>query len=438
MKFLNALGICLFFASLHSSVYAKEEAPMRNKDASAISAQKENYDAHRSYVSYHFEDEEMDFAFQWLLGSLSNGGAELGEAFYAAGNITDGDPKSWQNEWEKMAQRKESRAKAALEKGHKATAREAYLKASNYYRTALVSILPDNPKFNTLGKKTRFCMKEAGKLYDPPMTYFEVPFEKTKLPGYYHPVKKDGKPRKTLLMIGGGETFMEDLVFYIEPQTIKRGYNFITVDLPGQGMLPAQGEFFRKDTETQMKAVLDVVLKFPEVDPEQLAVFGISNGGYFVPRAATVEKRIKAIIVSSAVVDNYRMFKEMPFSKDTQKQIDQWPPFKKAVTSAVTWRWGLDPENVKGQIEANKGFQFDPAKVTSPVLDLVGAGEYANKETERQQKEFMDKVGTKNKTLVITPENEGASSHCIGENRTLMAEVVFDWLDDLFGNQSKE
>ncbi len=128
----------------------------------------------------------------------------------------------------------------------------------------------------------------------------------------------------------------------------------------------------------------------------------------------------------------------MPFSKDTQEQIDQWPSFKKAVTSGVTWRWGLDPENVKGQVEATKDFQFDPAKVICPVLDIVGAGEYVNKETERQQKEFMDKVGTQNKTLVITPENEGASSHCIGENRTLMAEVVFDWLDDLFGDKREK
>ncbi len=110
-------------------------------------------------------------------------------------------------------------------------------------------------------------------------------------------------------------------------------------------------------------------------------------------------------------------------------------PFKKAVTSAVTWRWGLDPNNIKGQTEATKDFQFDPAKVTCPVLDIVGAGEYTNKETERQQKEFMDNVGTQNKTLVITPENEGASSHCIGENRTLMSEIVFDWLDDLFDSK---
>ena len=442
MKFLCLSLVFLFLTLASNPLHAEKSVPPKeggtsDHESGKKSDQKETYDAHRSYTRYHFEDDEMDFAFQWVLGSIPNGGCEVGEAFYVAGNIEDGNPDSWQNEWEKMARRKEARAKTALEKGHKITARESYLKASNYYRTALVSMLPDNPKFNGIAEKTRTCMKEAGRLFDPPMRYFEVPFEKTVLPGYFLPVKYDAKPRKTLLMIGGGETFIEDLVFYIEPQAIERGYNFITVDLPGQGMLPAEGQFFRKDTETQMKAILDVILKFPEVDPERLAVFGISNGGYFVPRAATVDKRIRAVVVSSAVVDNYRMFKEMPFSKDTQEQIDQWPAFKKAVTSAVTWRWGLDPKNIKGQVEVNKDFQFDPAKVTCPVLDLVGAGEYVNKETERQQKEFMDKVGTKNKTLVITPENEGASSHCIGENRTLMAEVVFDWIDDLFGNRKK-
>ncbi|MCK5851961.1 alpha/beta hydrolase [bacterium] len=427
---ITIILVSLFLTTACTSISSKKNG--ENNAVDSKSAQKETYDAHRAYTRYHFEDEEMDFAFQWLLGSIPNGGAEIGEAFYVAGNIEDGNPASWQAEWEKMAERKEARAKEALEKGHKITAGECYVKAANYYRTALVSMLPDNPKFNDIAKKIRPCMVEAGKLFTPPMTYFEVPFEKIVLPGYYRPVKKDGIPRRTLLMIGGGETFMEDNVVYIEPQTIKRGYNFITVDIPGQGMLPAEGQFFRKDTETQIKAILDVILKFPEVDPEKLAVYGISNGGYFVPRAACFEKRIKALAVSSAVVDNYLMFKQMPFAKDTQEEIDKWPPFKKAVTSAVAWRWGLDPENVKGQVEQTKGFQFDPSKVSCPVLDIVGAGEYSNEETERQQKEFMDNVGTKNKKLVITPENEGASSHCIGENRTLMAEILFDWLDEVF------
>ena len=27
---------------------------------------------------------------------------------------------------------------------------------------------------------------------------------------------------------------------------------------------------------------------------------------------------------------------------------------------------------------------------------------------------------------------EGAASHCLGENRSLMGEVLFDWLDEVF------
>jgi len=47
----------------------------------------------------------------------------------------------------------------------------------------------------------------------------------------------------------------------------------------------------------------------------------------------------------------------------------------------------------------------------------------------------MDNVGTQNKTLIITPENKGAYSHCIEGNQTLMSEIVFDWLDDLFDSK---
>ncbi len=222
MKFLRLFVVFLFLTLISNSLHAEKlvsstAGGTSSHELDKKSAQKETYDAHRSYTRYHFQDDAMDFAFQWLLGSIPNGGGEVGEAFYVAGNIEDGNPASWQNKWEQMALRKEARTKEALKKGHKITARECYLKASNYYRTALVSMLPDNPKFNGLGKKTRACMKEAGKLFDPPMIYFEVPFEKAVLPGYFRPVKKDGKPRKTLLMIGGGETFIEDLVFYIEP-----------------------------------------------------------------------------------------------------------------------------------------------------------------------------------------------------------------------------
>jgi hypothetical protein len=89
-------------------------------------------------------------------------------------------------------------------------------------------------------------------------------------------------------------------------------------------------------------------------------------------------------------------------------------------------------DNIPELVTANKGFTFDPAKVICPMLLLVGAGEYADREVQRQQQETMDKLPNPKSKLVITGFEDGASSHCIGENRSLMGEILFDWFVDVF------
>jgi pimeloyl-ACP methyl ester carboxylesterase len=398
----------------------------------------DGYDAHTPFLDYHFIDGEMEFAFQWVLGSAIYGGCDIGEAFYVAKQIEDrakglaGRPHSWQQEWEKMAVRKEARA-AAVESA--ISAKNELLKASYYYRAALISMLPDeNPKFPILAEKSRSCFQKAAKLFNPPIEEIKISYKDPELPGaavlpgYFMRVDNSGKKRKTLIMIGGGETFAEDLFFYIGPAAIERGYNFLTVDLPGQGMLPASGYFFKPNTEAQMKPVLDFAYDQQEVDTSRLAVYGISNGGYFVPRAAAYDERIRAVVVCSAIIDNYKMFKEMPFAKATEDEIKNWPKFKHDVIAAVAWRWGTD---IKGQVEASKYFQLDPSKIYCPFLDLVASGEYHG-ETEKQQIACMDALPNPEKQMIISPEKEGATSHCIAENRSVMSQIVFDWLDKIF------
>ncbi len=60
----------------------------------------------------------------------------------------------------------------------------------------------------------------------------------------------------------------------------------MTVDLPGQGLLPLEKKTFRPAMHVPMKAVIDYALSRPDVDPQQLAVYGYSGGGGFVPQAA--------------------------------------------------------------------------------------------------------------------------------------------------------
>jgi len=394
---------------------------------------KKVFDAHDTGVRYHFTDTDMDFNFGTLvLGSAVNHGVEIGESFYTVSKIKDGDAASWQKEWFSMARLAEARGEESLASGHRVSARDQLQRAANYYRISLLSILPNDPRLKERALKSRNLMKKAGMLFDPPLEYFEIPFEGTVLPGFFRKAAPGSKPAQTLIMIGGGETFAEDLVFYIAPQTHDRGYNFMTVDLPGQGLLPLAGKPFRPDMNVPMKAVVDYALSRPDVDPKRLASYGYSGGGGFVPQAAMHDPRLKAIAMSSGVVDAYPLFSTMPVVLADQKEIASWTTFHGNIVKAICWRWGVPMDKPSGLAKANKGFTFDPAKVTVPALLIVGEGEYKSEEVKRQQQVCMDNFPNPLKKLVITPANEGASNHCVMENRSLVSQVLFDWLDDVF------
>ncbi len=60
--------------------------------------------------------------------------ADIGECLSTAYRIKDGDFESWYEEWLKTAKRIHTYADDCVSKGHTTSAREAFLRASNYYR----------------------------------------------------------------------------------------------------------------------------------------------------------------------------------------------------------------------------------------------------------------------------------------------------------------
>jgi len=392
----------------------------------------EVFHAHRTFGNkrFFFETEDLEFGLIYFLGHAVHGGCTLGEMLYMVDQYRKGDPESWVRAAAGMADRVEARARRSLEGGHSVSARQGLLRASFYHRLATAMISPGADRLNwekhfLLSRK---LFREAAPLLDPPLETLEIPFEKTVLPGYFQVAHSKGAA-KTLLMIGGGETFTEDLYFYIAPQALARGYNFATVDLPGQGGLPLEGVVFRHDMEKPLGAVIDQLLERPEVDPDRLAAYGISAGGYIVPRAAAYEKRIKACIANSLLTDLERIMKTslLQFGEVFKKH----DPLTFRLMEMIAWRWGA--KNPWKLINVNKDCKVDMALVDCPTLILIGEGEYlGSKEVKRQQHQGLEAVQHPNKKFVVTPADEGAAMHVLGENLPLMSQVVFDWLDEVF------
>ncbi|MGI6084740.1 MAG: alpha/beta hydrolase family protein [Acetivibrionales bacterium] len=390
-------------------------------------------DPHRQFYRIKFEDTAMDFAFQWMLGSIRNGCGEIGEMFYTAAQIEDHNPDSWAAEWPKMAERVERRAETAESGNHLVSAREYYLRAACYYRAALTSMLPHKPEFKQLYEKSIVCFSKAGTMFTPEIEMIRIPFEDTYLTGCYIKAEENGNKAKTIIAIGGAETFFIDLYFHIAPSALKRGYNFVTADIPGQGVLPFEGQFFRFDTEKPISAIIDFIQNRPEVDLQSIAAYGISGGGYYVPRAAAYDKRIKACITNCAVTDIGKIMGKMAIRNQKATESGNiTSPFNTRMFMNMAWRHGVSAINFQGLLEKTQNFKFDPSLISCPALNICSNGEYLNPASKAMEEYYMQALSSSNKKMIVAPFEDGGGTHCLGENPGLLSALVFDWLDEVF------
>ena len=174
-----------------------------------------------------FEDNSFAFEFVRNLGFMYYGGSDLGEMMAAAGRIKEGDLGSWFTEWDKLANRIVSRADASAAAGHLVSAREGYLRASTYFRTAEFYLHGDpvDPRILATSRASQKAYAQAAKLSGSTWDPVEISYEGTKLPGYFYKVDDSGKRRPTLVYHGGYDSSVEEMYFFLAAAAIRRGYN---------------------------------------------------------------------------------------------------------------------------------------------------------------------------------------------------------------------
>lgn len=390
-----------------------------------------------------FKSRHFDNQFMRTLSFAIYGGSTIGECYYVASKIGQDSFQDWVREWRAMAERVEDAARRSLEDGHLVSAREAFLRACEYYRASEFHVFyGDDPKRYQIWRKSRDAFIEYGKLSEYVVEPLEIPFEGQQLPGYFIKPDESNKKRPTLIVFGGGDSSGEESFFYIGKAAVDRGYNVLQIEGPGQrGTVHLNpGSVFRPDYEVPVKRIIDYVLDREEADPERLALYGLSYGGYIVLRGAVFDKRVKACIANPGFLDMYAFFRKglptFTHKWSTQNAAKIWK------LSTKFWKLGEFAENQFKMIYGvttvleiletlkkynNRGLEHE---ITCPLLLLAGEGEGA--ELMNQQRELLANVGSPVKNLHIFKEAEGADAHCITNNLMVHNQVVFDWLDTLF------
>ena len=390
-----------------------------------------------------FKDGSFAFEFVRNLGFTYYGGADIGEMMAAAGRITEGDFESWFTEWDRLGQRILTRANTSLAAGHLESAREGYLRASTYFRMAEFYLHgdPADSRILSEARASEKAYADAAKLACPTWEPIEIPYEGTTLPGYFYKVDDSGKPRPTIVFHGGYDSSVEELFYFGAAAAIRRGYNCLTWDGPGQGMpMREQKLTFRPDWERVVTPAVDYALSRSDVDGDYLVLMGMSLGGYLAARAAAFEHRFRAAIFFDGVYDLYDSLQNILPKEalaaldagDTAKceeiirtDMENNTGLRWVITQGV---WCFGSSSIAHFIEQTKAYTVKDiiGQIQCPCLVMEAEADIFFK---GQPQRVYDGLKAPKQLLAFTSE-DGAENHCQSGALAYKDEAVFNWLDE--------
>ncbi len=202
--------------------------------------------------------------------------------------------EQWCRAWCAMAAEHEQLGRRALEESRHHSAGEHLAQAATYYHFSKFVFLDDLDQAAAAQESATRCLDDALAYLDPPGQKQAVHFEGTTLTGILRLPSGGVAPHPTVLLIPGLDSTKAEFR-RVEQSFLDRGVATFSFDGPGQGESRATTAM-RADWEAPGGAALDHLASLPEVDADRLGVWGVSLGGYYAPRLASVDKRVKACI----------------------------------------------------------------------------------------------------------------------------------------------
>lgn len=395
-----------------------------------------------------FKTTEDEFNFLNILTGAHYKCADIGEALAIKDLIKEGDAESGVQAYLKFGDTCKKSAEDCLAKGHKVSARDAYLRAGNYYfgATYCLDASPKPERFRDIWKTHRECWKNAANLMEFDYEEYNIPYEGRSLPGFFLKQKGDNSPRPLFIFNNGSDGSIIDMWIMGGAAAIDRGYNVLTFDGPGQGAsLFLNNLYFRYDWEKVITPVIDSIIDRPEVDENNIVLLGVSQAGYWVPRAAAFEKRLRAIVADPGVVDvSTSWFEHLPKELISLLDAGDKRSFNEAMSEGSKESPGMmSVFNFRSRpYGTNDPFDVYTAVRKYNLKDVADKIECHTIITDPDDEQFWPGQSEElynmlkcPKELVKFTEAEGANFHCEPKAKMLWEQRIFDRLDEITGNK---
>ncbi len=386
------------------------------------------------------------FEFEWLRAAMAQPsmGSEWGECLQVMRRIRQNQFDSWISQWADLALSVEQRGRHFQSLSDTASAGQCFMRASNYYRCAEFFANHRNPRQKHYWEKSRENFMAAAKQLNIPVEPVTIPFNQTRLPGYF--IKGGEGKRPTLLALSGFDGSIEELYHFIGKAARDRGWHCLLFSGPGQrdALHLNPGLVFRPDYEVPVASVVNYVLTIPEVDPEQLAIIGYSFGGYFASRAAAGNPRIKACVANSLIVGGTQDLVPFPLRLFPPSTINWAVNALSKISPGLRWalengRWTFGSENPYDFITTLAPYTLKGTeeRMQAPLLCIFGEQEFISGPANSPDKirdifHYIETVPASVWIKLFTRESGGAS-HCQAMGGMVQAqETTMAWLKQRF------
>lgn len=197
----------------------------------------------------------------------------------------------WCAGWSAFGRAAEAQAARALERGLMRTAAADLSRATLCYCFGQLLFWHAPEEKRAAYENCARVWRQAAPCLDPPQQPVEIPFRGITMNGYLRLPRGVSRP-PCVILLGGLDSAKEEMQV-ISDLCVARGLATLSFDGPGQGET-----FFKMklgpDFVESIFAVLDFLGTRPDIDPDRVGIIGRSLGGYYAPRAAALDKRIKA------------------------------------------------------------------------------------------------------------------------------------------------
>lgn len=402
-----------------------------------MTSKKRNQDiGNRGNPSVLFRNETMDFLAGWLLGYAQQGGMSPGALLHCYRLIRDGDPNSWVSVFIQAGDAAAHRAGQASTAGRRHEAAQAWSEAQVAFRAALEMSDPRTSGASALTQRMRQAFEAFLAASGSPLTGWNVDFLDTYLPVYVTPGYEQAE--RLLVIVGGGDTYVEDLWFFGAKAAVERDWAVLIADYPGQGDTPSRGLHFGVQTMDGIRHVVDAIRD--RGFQGDLMLLGWSGGGIFTTRfAATAapSDRVTALVASTPIHDPGTLFRH------TLPRVLQREPDSALVRTALAiarrnrvlraalarYDWQFGPGGISAIADRFDEFRIDLTALRLPVLALVGLAE--DTESLRQARDVVGQVESQHTSsqLMTFDGWTGAHAHCQVGNLPLALSRALGWLE---------